>query len=384
MAENTKKTKVLPLILGAVLLIAGIFIVRTLTYMFSNEETENAYLESNISTISPKTSGYVLEVRINDNQRIQKGDTLVLLDDRELRLRVQQAEIALKNAEVNLDITQANAGTAGTNVGLAKSNFETSVGSVDAVGAGIATAQANIDAAKARAWKANEDFKRYTVLLAQKAVTQQQFDAIKTEKDAADAILKGAERQLEAVSKQVDVAKKQSKAGLSQESVAKKQLGTAQQQIELAKVIIEQRKSELDFARLQLSYAALIAPCDGVVSKKAVQIGQLLNIGSPICSILDDQNVWITANFKETQVAKMHAGDKVKVKVDAYPKIDFEGEIESIAGATGAKFALLPPDNASGNFVKVVQRIPVKIILKQQPNTILRTGMSTKVIVPIK
>jgi membrane fusion protein, multidrug efflux system len=385
MSDTKKKNKILPFVLGGVLLIGGYFGVTKLMYIFGNEDTENAYLETNIAAISPKTAGYVTAVKVKENQMVKKGDTLVTIDDRELKLRVMQAEIALKNAEANLGITRANAGTAGAGVSVAKSNVETTLGSTDAASAGIATAQANIEAAKARAWKAGEDFKRYSALLAEKAVTQQQFDAIKAEKDASEAQWNAAQRQLEVINKQVEVTRKQSNAGRGQENVAQNQASAANKQVELAQVLIEQRRSELDFAKLQLSYAVVLAPCDGVVSKKAVQVGQLLNVGTPICSIVDNQNLWITANFKENQVAKMAIGDKVKIEVDAFAKTEFEGEIESIAAATGAKFALLPPDNASGNFVKVVQRIPVKIIIKPNPNAgQLRAGMSAKAIVPIK
>jgi membrane fusion protein, multidrug efflux system len=385
MSDTKKKSNVLPFVLGGVLLVGGYFAVTKLMYVFNNEDTENAYLETNIAAISPKIAGYVTAIKIKENQHVKKGDTLITIDNRELKLRVQQAEIALKNAEANLGIMRANAGTAGAGVGLAKSNFETTVGSTEAASAGIATAQANIEAAKARAWKAGEDFKRYSALLAEKAVTQQQFDGIKAEKEASEAQFNAAQRQLEVINKQIEVTRKQSNAGRGQETVAQNQVTAANKQIELAQVLIEQRKSEVEFSKLQLSYSVVLAPCDGVVAKKAAQVGQLLNVGTPICSIVDDQNLWITANFKENQVAKMSVGDKVKVEVDAFPKTDFEGEIESIAAATGAKFALLPPDNASGNFVKVVQRIPVKIVIKS-PNSAgqLRAGMSAKAIVPIK
>jgi membrane fusion protein, multidrug efflux system len=384
MSDN-KKSKILPIVIGAVLLTAGYFGVTKLIYIFSNEDTENAYLETNIAAISPKTTGYVTAVKVKENQLVKKGDTLITIDNRELRLRVQQAEIALKNAEANLGVTRANAGTAGASVTVAKSNYETTVGSIDAANAGVATAQANIEAARVRAWKANEDYKRYSALLTEKAVTQQQFDAIRAEKEASEAQYNASQRQLDAINKQVDVTRKQSNAGRGQENIAQNQVGVANKQIELAQVLIEQRRSEVEFAKLQLSYAIVLAPCDGTVAKKAVQVGQLLNIGAPICSIVDDKNLWITANFKETQVAKMNVGDKVKVIVDAYEKTEFEGEIESIAAATGAKFALLPPDNASGNFVKVVQRIPVKINIKTTNGSAhLRAGMSAKAVVPIK
>lgn len=385
MSETQKKKKILPFVLGTVFLLVAYFGVSKLIYVFGNEDTENAYLETNIASISPKTAGYVTAIMVSENQHVKKGDTLLRIDDRELTLKVQQAEIALRNAEANLMITRGNAGTADAGAQFAKANTATSESNVDAAAAGLITAQSNIDAAQARYWKANKDFKRYASLLADKAITQQQFDAIKAEKESSEAMYKAAQQQFVVLTKQTSVASKQADAGRGQENVAKNQAGVATKQIELAEILIEQRRSELEYARLQLSYAVLLSPCDGVVSKKSVQVGQLLNIGTPVCSVVDDHNLWLTANFKETQVAKMHVGDKVKVDVDAYPSIKFEGRIESIAAATGAKFALLPPDNASGNFVKVVQRIPVKIVITETSKQAiqLRAGMSAKAIVPV-
>jgi membrane fusion protein (multidrug efflux system) len=386
MSETQKKKKILPFVLGTVFLVVAYFGVSKLIYVFGNEDTENAYLETNIASISPKTAGYVSAIMVSENQHVKKGDTLLRIDDRELTLKVQQAEIALRNAEANLKITRGNAGTADAGAQFAKANTATSESNVDAAAAGLITAQANIDAAQARYWKANEDFRRYASLVADKTITQQQFDAIKAEKESSEAMYKAALQQFVVLTKQTSVASKQADAGRGQENVAKNQAGVATKQIELAEIMIEQRRSELEYATLQLSYAVLLSPCDGVVSKKSVQVGQLLNIGTPVCSVVEDDNLWLTANFKETQVAKMHVGDKVKVDVDAYPSIEFEGRIESIAAATGAKFALLPPDNASGNFVKVVQRIPVKIVITETSKEAvqLRAGMSAKAIVPVQ
>jgi len=385
MSENKKKYKILPFVLGGLILIAGYFGITKLLYVFNNEDTENAYIETNIINVSPKTLGFITDIRVSENQKVKKGDTLALIDDRELKIKVLQAEIALKNAQVNLDISASNINTAKSNSGFAKSNFETTIGTIDAVNAGISTAQSNVEVAKVRFNKANEDLKRYSNLLADKSVTQQQFDAIKTEKEAAEAQYNAAQHQLEVVYKQVEVAKRQSNAGKSQENIAQNQFNSANKQVELSRVIVEQKVADLEFAKLQLSYATIVAPCNGIISKKVIQVGQLVNIGTLICSIVDEENMWITANFKETQVAKMKKGDIVKIDVDAFPKNEFEGEIESIAAATGAKFALLPPDNASGNFVKVVQRIPVKIIIKHSnnENIQLRAGMSAKAIVPV-
>jgi len=155
--------------------------------------------------------------------------------------------------------------------------------------------------------------------------------------------------------------------------------------IKVAQIQVEQRKEELDLAKLNLSYAVIVAPCDGYVSKKNVQLGQLVSVGQNLFALVDESEIWVMANFKETQIEKMKVGQKVKIEVDAYPGKEFEGTIESLSAATGSKFALLPPDNATGNFVKVVQRIPVKVILDKNQNKYfpLRAGMNVKAVVKV-
>ena len=181
-------------------------------------------------------------------------------------------------------------------------------------------------------------------------------------------------------------AQEQLKAAQQQSSASRTQANGAGTQVNLAEVGIQQRNAEIDFAQLQLSYAYLIAPCDGFVSKKNVQVGQLVNPGQTLMSVVDDSQLWITANFKETQIENMKVGQDVEVKVDAYDGKTFKGKIESIQAATGSKFSLLPADNATGNFVKVVQRVPVRIALLDDKNDKydLRAGMNVNVAVKVK
>ena len=342
-APAKKKRGKAPFILGILLLAGGTYAVRTYIWNRHHETTDDAQIEGNISPVLPRVSGYVDAIRFEDNQHVKKGDTLILLDDRDLKIKVAQAEAALENAQANVDVVKANIGSAGSTVQTAKSS---------------------VDLANVAVKKAQEDYNRYDALLKQHAVTQAQFDAMKSALDAALS--------------QLDVAKKQMES-------AQTLMGAAGEQVKVAQSVVQQRQADLDYAKLQLSYAVITAPMDGQVSKKSVQQGQYVQAGQALFSVVDENSVWVVANFKETQLEKMQAGQTVDVHVDAFGDMPLQGEVASFSGATGAKFSLLPPDNATGNFVKVVQRVPVKILLKSDAATIakLRPGMSVAVVVNI-
>lgn len=341
--EKKKKSKVAPIILAIVLLCGGGYAVRTYLWNSHHETTDDAQIDGNISPVLPRISGYVSEIRFEDNQHVKKGDTLVKLDDHDLRIKLLQAEAALENAQANVEVVRANAASVSTS---------------------ITTAQSGVAVAQTKVQKTGEDFTRYKALLDAHATTQAQFDAVKADRDAAAA--------------QMDVAKKQLDA-------ARTQASAAGQQILMAETVVKQRQVDVDYAKLQLSYAALIAPADGIVSKKNVQPGQYVQAGQALFSVVDDQSIWVVANFKETQLANMQIGQSVEVTVDAFGSTPITGEVASFSAATGARFALLPPDNASGNFVKVVQRVPVKIKLKVDADMMqkLRPGLSVAVVVNI-
>lgn len=336
-----------------------------------NEDTENSQLQTNIVPISTRMTGYVTNIFIEDNQVVKKGDTLIKLDDRDLKIKVQQAEINLENAKANVSVVKSSVTSANASANATSSSIATAQ-------ANIETAKANVEAAKVRVWNATENFKRYEQLLSQTSATQQQYDQALAEKQTA-------ERQVSVLERQVSVAQAQLKAAQQQTSASNAQASGVGTQVNVAEVVIKQRQAELDFAKLQLSYAYILAPYNGYVSKKNVQPGQLLNPGQIICSVVDESTLWVVANFKETQVGKMQVGQPVEVKVDAFPKEKITGKVESISAATGSTFSLLPADNATGNFVKVVQRIPVKILIdKNQNNKVtLRAGMNVTVAVKV-
>jgi membrane fusion protein (multidrug efflux system) len=273
---------------------------------------------------------------VKDNQQVKAGDTLAMLDVSDLNLRVRQAEIGLASAQASLHISGFSSKAAEENVTVSNS--------------AIATAQANLDAAQIRVWKSTQDFNRYEKLLALKSATQQQYDNVKADKESAEKMLKVAQMQLTTTK--------------NQSSASNLQASSVGSQVKPAELMIEQKKAELELAKLNLSYAVITAPYNGFVSRKALQVGQLVNIGQTMMYIVDAENIWVVANFKETQTAKFKAGMVAHIEVDAFDGLELEGEVQSIQDGAGSKFSLMPTDNATGNFVKVVQRIPVKILLK--------------------
>jgi membrane fusion protein, multidrug efflux system len=331
------------------------------------QETDNAQLETNISPVIPKVNGSITKVLVEDNQAVKEGDTLVLLDDANYRIAVKQAEIAVAIAKQNVQVAKSGKGVISSNVNSVAANSA-------AVAANLYPAQAAVEAAKVRLDAVMKNYQRFKVLLEQKSATQQQFDGIEAEKQAAEKQVKIAEAQVVALQKQVDAAK-------SQITSTQANLSTNTEGVSLAELTVKQAEANLESARLMLSYCAIIAPAGGVVSKKNVQRGQVVAIGQPLMAITDDEKIWVVANFKETQIEKMTVGQDAEIKVDAYADKVFAGNIASFSQATGAKFSLLPPDNATGNFVKVTQRIPVKITFKdaKDPNYPLRAGMSVSV-----
>lgn len=371
--EKKSSKKLLMPVIGIIILgCAAFFAYKKISYALHNEDTENSQLECNIIPIAPRIQGYVDVIYVNENQRVKKGDTILKLDDRDLKIRLQQAIINAKSAGANVNVVKSNVTSADASASAVSTSIITAQ-------AGIETARANVEAAKVRVWNATENFKRYEKLFNQTSATQAQYDAALAEKEAAEKQVAVLEKQVQAAEAQLKVAQQQAAASRTQASG----VGT---QVNLAEVGIQQQQANVDFAQLQLSYAYVIAPSDGFISKKNVQVGQLVNPGQILMSIVDDSHLWITANFKETQIENMKIGQDVEVKVDAYPDKTFKGKIESLQAATGSKFSLLPADNATGNFVKVVQRVPVRIALLDDKNDHfdLRAGMNVNVAVKVK
>ena len=309
------------LIMGVILLALIGFGARRWIYGLSHVSTDNAQVDGHIVPILPKVGGFVTDVRIDENQNVKEGDTLVVLDDRDYKVRLAQAEADLA-------------------VALAGVSNRVRVGQ----------AEAQVEQAQANALKAHADLERLRPLALQEIVSKQQLDAVEAAARAADAALAAAQAALVAADARVGAA-----------------------------------RAARDQAALNLSYTRVIAPSAGVVSKKTVELGQLVQAGQPLMSVVPLADVWLTANLKETEVADVKPGEPVDFTVDAYPGRHFTGRVQSLSPATGAKFSLLPPDNATGNFTKVVQRVPVRIRPdKVDPAHPLRPGMSVVVTIQTK
>ena len=343
--EVKKKNKVIPIILGIIILLGAIFGTKAYIYYSKHVDTDDAQIDGDISPVVARVGGYIQEIKFEENTRVNEGDILVKLDERDYKIKLEQAMAGQKGANAGVGVSEAQ---------------------IVATAANTSTAKANIEAAKVKLNLAQKDYERYLNLVKDGSVTQQQFDQAKAQKESAQAAFNAANDQYNA---------------------AVKQVGTTQSQLVVSNSGVTQRQADVDFAKLQLSYTEIKAPTSGIVSKKNIQKGQLIQPGQALFAIVNDNSIYVTANFKETQLEDIKAGSRVKIEVDAYPDQDVEGEVYNFAPITGAKGSLLPPDNATGNFVKVVQRVPVKIKITKAPKEILeklRPGMSVKVSVSIK
>ena len=339
----------------ALVLVGGSYGTYKYIHSQSHETTDDAQVEKNMSPIIPRVGGYISKVFVKDNDLVKKGDTLFVIDNQDYLIKVQEAQAALIAAESSFEVSKADVSATSANVAISD-----------------ATVQSNsqsIEMAQIRANQANNDYQRYENLYQNHSITKQQYEQALTAK-------------LEAA-KQVEVLKQQRNASASQRNAVVSKTNVASKQTSVAQANIERAKATLDAAKLNLTYTVITAAVDGQVSNVKIQPGQMVNPGAALFYIVDNTETWVVANFKETQLNKMRLGQKVEIKIDAYPDTSFEGEINSFSPATGSRFSLLPPDNATGNFVKTVQRIPVKIKLtknnKVENISLLRPGMNADV-----
>jgi membrane fusion protein (multidrug efflux system) len=379
---------------------AAVLVAALVWWHFSGREsTDDAQVDGHITQVAPRVAGTVIKVGVKDNQHVEAGTVLVEIDPRDYRVAVERTEAELAAAEAAAEAAR---------VGVPITRTETSSGVSSAQGgvaeaiAGVTVAERGIDSAKARLAsaqavkrqreaeysRASKDADRLKALVAKEEIPQQQYDAAVTGADAARATLEAATASVaeaetgvavaESRARQAEAAAAQAHASLRTARTAPEQLRVTRAQADAAAARVKQAQAALDQARLNLEYTVIKAPAAGVVSRKTVEVGQVLQAGQPVLALVNLDEIWITANFKETQVGEMRVGQRVRVEVDALDGRDFQGRIESIAAATGARFSLLPPENATGNYVKVVQRVPVKIVLDQgqDPDRRLRPGLS--------
>ena len=300
------------------------------------EITNDAYVDQYIAPINIRVAGYIQDVRFREHQYVHKGDTLLLLDDREYKIRVKEAEAALLDAEGSKDVLHSGIQTTQAN---------------------IAVQEANIAEAKARLWQSEQDYHRYARLLQDESVAPQQFEQVKATFEAAQARYDALVQQREAVvSQHTEATKRQTSADAN----------------------ILRQKAALDIARLNLSYTVITAPYDGYMGRRTLEPGQYVSAGQTLSYIVRSRDKWITANYRETQITNIYIGQEVRIRVDAIEGRTFTGRVSAISEATGSKYSLVPTDNSAGNFVKVQQRIPVRIDLvdvSDEDMAQLRAGM---------
>jgi membrane fusion protein (multidrug efflux system) len=385
------------LVVGGLVLLAALFAL--LVYYHNRETTDDAQVDGHITPIASKIYGRVAEVLVTDNEPVKAGQVLVKIDPRDYQAALDQAKAALALAE-------SEAASAGVDVPRTRENVASGTSNADAQLSGaladlerarvtyeqartsdLAWAQANIEKSKANAELAQADLARYKPLLDKGEISKQQYDAAKANADATASALRADQEKLAQAQRAVDITRAQALAAGARVEQAKASVAgahadlrqvsmrTSDAQGKFAKV--QQAHAALSAAELNLGYTEVIAPVAGVATHKQVEPGQIVQQGQGLLVVVPLQDVWVTANFKETQLRRMRAGQKAYVRVDTYGET-FPGHLDSIAGATGAMLSLLPPENATGNYVKVVQRIPVKIVLDPIPQekAILRPGMN--------
>ena len=393
------------LLVAALLLAAGVFSLWS--YYSARESTDDAQIEGHIHTISAKVGGTVVRVNVTDNQYVESGAVLVQIDPRDYQVAVDHAQADLAEARATLDAsridvplttttTASRLSSAEAGIGEARANLSSSEKEVSEAGAKLGSSQARFRETQANYRKAERDLERMKQLIAKEEISQQQYDASVAQADAlrgaldsTQADVAGAEQGLRVAESRVE----RDRAKLQQAQAAAEAARTAPQKIAMTKSRAESAaaraqmaQAALDQAQLNLQYAIIRAPVSGLISKKTVEVGQIVAAGQPLFAIIPLENTWVTANFKETQLKNIRPGQSVIISVDTYGGRKYKGHVDSIAAATGARFSLLPPENATGNYVKIVQRIPVKIVFEkgEDPEHLLRPGMSVIPTVMIK
>jgi membrane fusion protein (multidrug efflux system) len=365
------------------------------------ETTDDAQVDAHVAQISARVSGTVLRVLVKDNQHTDANATLVEIDPRDYQIAVDKAKAELLDAEAAAQAAQSNVPITST---AAAGNVTSAQNSIDQAEAGINEAEKGIEAARARlaaassrvreveanSTRATRDVERLKGLLAKDEVSQQQYDAAVAAAEGQRAAVETAKSQVleaetgirtaESRLVQAKSAVKTAQAGLRSAQTGPEQVAAIRARAAAAEAHAQQARAVLAQAELNLQHAAVKAPVAGIISRKSVEVGQNVQVGQPLMAIIPLDEVWVTANFKETQLQHMRPGQKATLKVDAIGGREFTGHVDSMAAATGARFSLLPPENATGNFVKVVQRVPVKIVLEpgQDPDHLLRPGLSVE------
>ncbi len=353
------------------------------------ENTDDAQVDGHIYDVNARVGGQILKVNVDDGQFVHAGDVLVQIDPKDY-------QVALAKAQADYDDAVATATAAGLSVPITSIGSSSQISSADAdllnTQAGVAAAQGQVESAQAQlieaqanARKLNADVERYRQLMSKHEIAQQQFDQAVTAAEGANATVNARQADVNAAQDQVRQAQArvaQSQANLANARITPKQIAITKAKADSAVAQEEQKKAALEQARLNVQYSTIVSPVDGVIGRRAAQVGQNVQPGQDLFAIVPINDIWITANFKETQLGLMHPGQYVEIKIDTYGGRTWKGHVTSMGGATGSRYSLLPPENATGNYVKVVQRIPVRIDFDDAKQAdfnkdgLLRPGMS--------
>jgi len=359
-----------------------------------SEDTDDAQINGHLIQISSRISGQVVKVDVDENQLVKAGDEIAQLDPRDYQVAVENAEAALASsqaaaaaAQVSVPITSINTGS---NLASAALDISGAHAQVSQAQQQLVAAEARVAQADANNVKAQADLARYRPLVEKDVISKQQFDAAVAAADAAKAALADAKASQQAAGDGVRVARDREAQAQAQYKYAQtgpQQVAAQNARARQAEAQVKQAQAQLDQARLNLGYTKIVAPTDGIVTRKSVEINQNVGVGQNLLTLVSLEDIWVTANFKETQLRHMAAGQPVEIRVDATGK-DYKGKVTQIGGATGSVLSLFPPENATGNYVKVVQRVPVRIDLtdlkNEDPNHLLRPGLSVEPKVRVK
>jgi membrane fusion protein (multidrug efflux system) len=385
------------ILLGVAVL--AIIAVASYFYFAGKESTDDAQIDGHVNPTAARVGGTVVKLNVRDNQLVKTGDILVQIDPKDYEVALLRARAELANAEADAAAARANVPIIATS---SSSDVSRTSASVEQARGTLGATQHNVEAAKARlvsatarqreldarAEKAARDVERLKALVAKDEVSQQQFDAVVADGNAAHAAADAQKANVAEAETAVGTAESQMAAGrgaLGQAEAqsrnaqsAPQQVATAQARLQAAEAKVQQQKAAVSQAELNLQYTTIKAAVDGFVSRRTVEVGQVIQPGQSLLAVVPLNDLWVTANFKETQLETIRPGQRAMIKVDTFSGRKFYGKVDSVAAATGARFSLLPPENATGNFVKVVQRVPVKIVLDEgsDPEHLLRPGMS--------
>lgn len=387
--QSRRKGIVVVVVVVLVLVAAGLWWRSTYT-----EDTDDAQINGHLIQISSRIAGQVIKVDVDENQMVKAGDQIAELDPRDFEVAVENAQAALASAEANAAAAKVNVPITSVNTG---SNLTSAGADVSGASASVAQAERQLEAAKARVTqaeanntKAQADLERYKPLVEKDVISKQQFDAAVAAADAAKAAVADAHATEQAASDGVRVARDkeaQAQALLTYAKTGPQQVAAQNARARQALAQVQQAQAQLDQAKLNLSYTKIVAPVAGIITRKSVEINQNVSVGQNLLTLVSLEDLWVTANFKETQLKHMAAGQPVEISVDATGK-KYQGKVTQIGGATGSVLSLFPPENATGNYVKVVQRIPVRIdftdLKDEDSSHLLRPGLSVEPKVRVK